>query len=893
MADFSIKLKSTIDTSSLQAEINSAAGKISPIKIKAQLDLTSIQQGLSGKAAFPSAVNMLLTETDLKRANQFQSSLQSLWSEGKITTETFGDATKSLSNLTSNFKEGRLSVDQMREGLDGLNQKYATFTETTEKAKKGILGMSQPLSDVIAKFTTWYIIAGLVTSAINALKSIVTITMELDKAFTSIQMVTGLNKEGIAKLRKEYIALAQEMGVTVDTVTEGADEWLRAGLEIEETTEALRASLVLSSVAQMDSAEATKYLVAIMNGYHLQANQLIKVVDKLSAVDMVAATSSQELGEALSYSANSAQLAGISLDKYIGMIATVSETTRQSASTIGNSFRSIFTRLQRVKIGTLETGESISDVDRVLKGYGIDLRKVTNNLTDMSALLDLLGEKWQEYTSAQKSEIATTIAGNYQRERFLVLMENYQKALELSQVAFESEGSAMEKYRTYLDSIEASTNSLKAAWTGFVNSLEASGIIKAVIDTLSSLLSVMNAIGGFIDKLGVLGDVIQRVLVPALVAATIAWAAFHTTATMGVAAASIAAGLAVVGGVYGIITEQINQATNASKNYENSLENLNKKTSEYEDLVQSLAFDLGEVNSAMSEKIELMEKERKVLKDQQQLQQRLLAVEKAREELANAKRQRTRVFRAGVGFTYAEDTGSVQSAQENLTKALSDLSEYKYDYALTRAKDFVQQLTDILSSDDPTMGLENLFSDFSDLADTEFGSLLNDAQGFVTEFNATLSRLNIDPQEEMANADIRSKILQQYNEIYNRYSLSADEEEKRYAKEAMDELERQYNATFKKNAKGTRNFGGGLTWVGEKGPELVNLPYGSEILSNNRSMKLHDIVSNPSSYLAGKNNGNSKIVNINGSINLPNVQNANDFINELMRIGNNSVVSFR
>lgn len=871
MTDFSIKLKSTIDTSSLQTEINSAAGKISPIKIKAQLDLTSIQQGLSGKAAFPSAVDMLLTETDLKRANQFQSSLQSLWSEGKITTETFGDATKSLSNLTSNFKEGRLSVDQMREGLDGLNQKYATFAETTEKAKKGILGMSQPLSDVIAKFTTWYIIAGLVTSAINALKSIVTITMELDKAFTSIQMVTGMNKEGIAKLRKEYIALAQEMGVTVETVTEGADEWLRAGLEIEETTEALRASLVLSSVAQMDSAEATKYLVAIMNGYNLQANQLIKVVDKLSAVDMVAATSSQELGEALSYSANSAQLAGISLDKYIGMIATVSETTRQSASTIGNSFRSIFTRLQRVKIGTLETGESISDVDRVLKGYGIDLRKVTNNLTDMSALLDLLGDKWQEYTSAQKSEIATTIAGNYQRERFLVLMENYQKALELSQVAFESEGSAMEKYRIYLDSIEASTNSLKAAWTGFVNSLEASGIIKMFISGLSTLVKVLGKVVSWVKTASDALNDFNKNLGGVLGGQWI---------------------FDLIGGWLGI-SDSSEDVTENTKNYTDVLEKLNKQTSIYEELVQALAVDLGEVNSAMSEKIELMEKERKTLKDQQQLQQRLLAVEKAREELANAKRQRTRVFRAGVGFTYAEDTGSVQSAQENLTKALSDLSEYKYDYALTRAKDFVQQLTDILSSDDPTMGLENLFSDFSDLADTEFGSLLNDAQGFVTEFNATLARLNINPQEEMANADIRSKILQQYNEIYNRYSLSADDEEKRLAREAMDELERQYNATFKKNAKGTRNFGGGLTWVGEKGPELVNLPYGSEILSNNRSMKLHDIVSNPSSYLAGKNNGNSKIININGSINLPNVQNANDFINELMRIGNNSVVSFR
>lgn len=33
------------------------------------------------------------------------------------------------------------------------------------------------------------------------------------------------------------------------------------------------------------------------------------------------------------------------------------------------------------------------------------------------------------------------------------------------------------------------------------------------------------------------------------------------------------------------------------------------------------------------------------------------------------------------------------------------------------------------------------------------------------------------------------------------------------------------------NAGGTENWRGGLTWVGEAGPELVNLPRGTQILS--------------------------------------------------------------
>jgi hypothetical protein len=40
------------------------------------------------------------------------------------------------------------------------------------------------------------------------------------------------------------------------------------------------------------------------------------------------------------------------------------------------------------------------------------------------------------------------------------------------------------------------------------------------------------------------------------------------------------------------------------------------------------------------------------------------------------------------------------------------------------------------------------------------------------------------------------------------------------------------------NAMGTNNWRGGLTWVGERGPELLNLPSGSQILSAQRLERL-------------------------------------------------------
>ncbi len=39
------------------------------------------------------------------------------------------------------------------------------------------------------------------------------------------------------------------------------------------------------------------------------------------------------------------------------------------------------------------------------------------------------------------------------------------------------------------------------------------------------------------------------------------------------------------------------------------------------------------------------------------------------------------------------------------------------------------------------------------------------------------------------------------------------------------------NMSFGKNATGTENWSGGMTWLAENGPELVNLPRGSRVTS--------------------------------------------------------------
>lgn len=55
------------------------------------------------------------------------------------------------------------------------------------------------------------------------------------------------------------------------------------------------------------------------------------------------------------------------------------------------------------------------------------------------------------------------------------------------------------------------------------------------------------------------------------------------------------------------------------------------------------------------------------------------------------------------------------------------------------------------------------------------------------------------------------------------------------------------------NATGTNNWRGGLTWVGEKGKELLNIPSGSQIINNSDSMDL----------VNGRNNNSGQPISIN------------------------------
>lgn len=170
-------------------------------------------------------------------------------------------------------------------------------------------------------------------------------------------------------------------------------------------------------------------------------------------------------------------------------------------------FKTIFARFGNIKAGNFvsEDGENLSDVQKVLAKFDIQLYDTQGNMNNLADIIDTVASKWGNLTDVERNALATAIAGTRQRENFLVLMENYNNALNYETVAMNSSGFAMQKYNKYLGGVEASQEKLTATFEKLVQKAVDSGLIKGFYDLGSSLLSVLNVVAPLVPWLVKLG----------------------------------------------------------------------------------------------------------------------------------------------------------------------------------------------------------------------------------------------------------------------------------------------------------------------------------------------------------------------------------------------------
>lgn len=441
------------------------------IKLKTQEEIRNAQKEIKTKMASPEFESMMLS--------------------GK-TNQQLNELSGAMSIVTTNANSSTTGLKRFKEAENEL-------VKQTKEAK-----------DQVVKFGD--IISGtfLGTSLSNlfqtGLQRGIEFFKEYDETLTRTMMVTGMTREEVNSLTSSYNDLANQLSSTTKDVAAAQLVFYQQGLGTSEALAMTEASIAISKTGGIEAGEAANRLTAAIRGYQLAASDAMDIADKMSALDAAAASSVDELTIAMQKSASQARMAGLDLDYYMAYLSTMQEVTREAPENIGTAMKSITSRMQEITdIGKVEEdGTTFSKVAKALNSIGIAATDTSGQLRPLQEIMNELGPMWATLDRNHQAYIATVLAGNRQQSRFIALMDNYDRALELVNISQNANGETAKQLRAYNTGLEESFTKLNNAWQQLATRLVDSSVISNLVDVLSGFVETINKIPAPLTRLIVL-----------------------------------------------------------------------------------------------------------------------------------------------------------------------------------------------------------------------------------------------------------------------------------------------------------------------------------------------------------------------------------------------------
>lgn len=275
-------------------------------------------------------------------------------------------------------------------------------TQPLGNMKRGADEFSKSMEAANARIIAFGASMAIMNGVANSFKAVVKNAVEVEKALADINVVMGLTASNLDRFSDGLFKVAKETGAAFNIAAQAATEYARQGLSVEESLKRTRDALILTRLTGMDSAQGVKALTAAMNTYGKEIKDTTQLVSKFAAVDVKFAVSAEDFADAIARTGQAAKSAGVSIDELIGLVTAAQQQTARGGKVIGNSFKTIFTRIGRTD--TLNQLENLGIAVRDLEGNTLGAKRI---LTDLANSFDHLSE-------AQKAQIAQTVGGVFQ-----------------------------------------------------------------------------------------------------------------------------------------------------------------------------------------------------------------------------------------------------------------------------------------------------------------------------------------------------------------------------------------------------------------------------------------------------------------------------------------------
>jgi TP901 family phage tail tape measure protein len=482
-----VAMGNTVDNSK-HIETTSAKGKVNTVDVSNELkDIKQIEKA--------NAQLIVQQKQQLALENQITDAKRraSISAKGLMLNPTADKA--SVQKIINELNQITTTTPKATARIKELQFQLRELSVSASAAAIKSNSMIGAFQNALVKFPIWMAASTAFFGVIRGIRSALENIIAIDTQMVTLARVSNgdISRE---KILKDSNEMAQRLGKTIREVNDGIIEFAKQGFRGEGLLSMTEASTLFSNISDLNVDEASSGLTAIMKGFNILPENIMGAVDSINEVDNNFSVTSANIVKSIQKSVGAAQAFGVSLEELIGYTTAIGQVTRESGNIIGNSLKTIFTRITTMK-----------DSTEAIQAVGVNTHEMVNGIKTIrpvAGIIDDLSVKWKDLSAAQQQETAVKVAGVFQLSRFLTLMQQQGEAVKATATALDAEGSAARENAEYLKSLQARIEMLKNAWINFSLAMGDAFLTSTFISIVSSLTGIAKSAGFLVDKLGLL-----------------------------------------------------------------------------------------------------------------------------------------------------------------------------------------------------------------------------------------------------------------------------------------------------------------------------------------------------------------------------------------------------
>lgn len=863
----SLNVKIGLDSSGFQNGIASLNREMRVLDSQFKASTAALGDHGKGLDGLKLKSDSLTKQTDIQKQR-----VEALEAAHKKSVESKGQDAKATQDLEIKLNNAKAKLSSMEQDLKNVNKEIEIQSSTWYKLGQTLEPIGNKMQDIgkgmqsVGKDLTKTVtlpIAGIGTAAIK-------IGMDFEQSMSKVKAMSGATNEEMVLLEKA----ARDAGATTSKSAKDAADALGymalAGWDTSTSMDALMPVLRLSEAGNIDLAKASSLVTDSMSAMGLTTQELPGYLDIVAQTARSSNTDIDQMAEAYLKVGGTLRGLNIPLEESalaLGFLAN----SGIKGSEAGTALNAVMTNL------TAPTGRAKTALDEL----GFTAFDSEGNFKGLENVLFDLKDKLAGMTEEQRNTYLAMIGGKEHVKDLNALLNGLDDSYDgLKESISGADGALEDVAKTMQDNNKGSITELKSA-------LEELGL--KIYDVLKpSIGSIIESIQGFIDKLNGLSPAQQETIVKIglLVAAigpallifgkiiTVVGSAITAFSTISTAVAGAGGAMALLTGPIGIAIAAIGAIIAVGITLYQNWDTIKEKAGELKDSISEKWNNIKEstseawenVKSSVSEKWDSIKTNtsESLSNIKTGVSEGWNNVKTNTSESWDAIKTNTSEAWDNVKATISDRWSNIKSnTSETLNNIKSNVSE-KWDNVKTKTSETWENIKTNTSTawgfikgkiDEHGGGIKGILGTYMDGYKFAWETGLN-AMDKITggKFSAMAEKV------KDAFNKIKDGIQSGLDKIRDWNNQRVENKEATFTTRVREVFESvgEKVRNIGKNAQGTDYWRGGLTWVGEKGPELIDLPSGSKVFSNDKSK---DLVSSQGGKM--EHSGTIKVVGVN------------------------------